>query len=186
MAEWQKFSGLLADRKSFVDPEYGIAKKRIYIKRWLSELYDKKPRRILDIGAGTGSFCHACQEFGHETLAILSAMRTNTGYKKACAYYGVTFIEFTWGSEPSPLEDSSFDVVNSQGMMGDNDAEIWPRMLDDMLRVLKPGGVLVLGANHETGNKYSNIVNGWAEKSEVARVTFHKAQTLWKWKKLGG
>ena len=55
-------------------------------------------------------------------------------------------IDFTWGSERANFEDESFDLVNNQGMMGDNDVEIWPVMLDDMFRVLKSGGLLLIAA----------------------------------------
>ncbi len=183
MKKWSGVAKLLAYRETFRDPEHGLMKKRQYIKKWLPELNDGRPRRILDIGAGTGSFCHACQELGHEALAVLSDRKPDIGYRKACVYYGVPFIEFTWGSEPVHLEDNSFDVVNSQGMMGDNDAGWWPSMLDDMLRVLKPGGILLLAANHESGTKYAQVVNDWAKDTNTECIEYWRKQTLWKWKK---
>ena len=184
MVVWGEIANLLArDRETFSDPEHGLWKKRQYMDRWLPELQDGRPRRVLDIGAGTGSFCHVCQELGHEALAVLSGRKPEPGYMAACKYYGVSFIEFTWGSEPADLEDDSFDVVNSQGMMGDNDAEVWSFMLDDMLRVLKPGGILLLAANHETGTKHAGTVNDWTKNANVEQLEYHVRQTLWKWHK---
>ena len=189
MVEWGKIAELLPDRETFRDPKLSLRKKKRYIDIFLSDLNDGVKRKILDIGAGTGSFCCACQELGHETLAVLLADRPNRpsskGYKKACAFFGVPSMDFTWGSEPAPLEDNSFDVVNSQGMLGDNTVDKWETILDDMLRVLKPGGILFLAANHESGTKHAKVINNWGKNAGVERIEYWRKQTLWKWKKLG-
>lgn len=183
--KWAEVATLLPDRQSYQDLGIGLQKKNYYITLYLPELRDGTPRRILDIGAGTGVFCHVCQELGHETLAVLAANRPNRdsteGYKRACEYFGVPKIDFTWGTEPADLEDDNFDLVNNQGMMGDNKVEIWHTMLDDMLRVLKPGGTLLLAANHESGTQYANVIADWGNKSNVDLIEYWKKKTIWKW-----
>lgn len=181
MTKWNEVADLLAYGNAYRDPEVELQKKEKYICRWLPELQDGTSRYILDIGAGTGAFCHACQELGHTTLAVLSVWKPDIGYRKACIYYGVKFIDFTWGTEPAPLEDNSFDVVNSQGMMGDNAPELWPDIFDDMLRVLKPGGILLLAANRESGTQYADIITNWSEEAAVKQIKYHGKQTVWKW-----
>jgi len=187
MEKWAKVATLLPDRESFQNLSLGLMKKNLYIDYYLRELRDGTPRRILDIGAGTGIFCHVCQSLGHETLAILSNVvskrKSSQGYRTACKFLDVEAIEFTWGTERSNLDDNSFDLVNSQGMIGDNDASVWPVMLDDMLRVLKPGGTLLLAANHESGTKYKDVINNWADIANVELVQCWRKKTIWKWHK---
>ncbi len=46
--------------------------------------------------------------------------------------------------QPLAFPDNSFDVVNARFMISFMHKEMWPRVIDEFMRVLRPGGVITL------------------------------------------
>lgn len=188
LKDWAEIAKLLSDKATYQDLALGISSKEAYLDSHLPELRDGTPRYILDIGAGTGMFCYVCLKLGHKTLANLPNNGVNkssyAGYRKACDLFGVPVLSFTYGSEPSELEDGTFDIVNTQGMIGDLRSEAWHATLDEMLRVVKPGGTLLVCPGYVSGVKNTSLVNEWAKQSKVKLTKFWEDKVTWKWQKL--
>ena len=56
---WGQVVPFLPDREGYNNLEIGLEKKKDYIHRYLPELFqDPEHYLILDVGAGTGFFCH--------------------------------------------------------------------------------------------------------------------------------
>ncbi|WP_236940683.1 demethylmenaquinone methyltransferase [Frondihabitans sp. 762G35] len=100
---------------------------------------DAKPgERVLDIAAGTGTSSAAIAKGGAEVTALdFSAGMVAVGRKRQPA------IEFIVGdAEKLPFGDEEFDAVTiSFGLRNVNRPKV---ALDEMYRVLKPGGRLVI------------------------------------------
>ena len=188
LKEWAKIATLLSDKATYQDLLLGIESKKRYLNVYLKELKNGTTKHILDIGAGTGTFCYVCQGLGHTTLANLPCSslgkKSHTGYRKACEFFDVPVFDFTYGNGPADLGDETFDVVNTQGMIGDLPDESWHPTLDDMLRVLKPGGILLLCPGHVSGVRNTSLVNEWAKSAPVKLIEYWEEKTTWKWKKL--
>ena len=103
-------------------------------------------QRVLDIGCGTGVLSEAALESGAEeiicgdisSLMLLEAMR-----KDSRRHPGYSFCRLD--AEDLPYRDNSFDAVISGmtfGLIPDQQ-----RVVDQMVRVVKPGGLVSIGAH---------------------------------------
>ncbi|WP_070119701.1 class I SAM-dependent methyltransferase [Bacillus marinisedimentorum] len=103
----------------------------------------KEDERALDIGSGTGNYSIWLAERGLDVTALdQSDEMTKIAKKKAFAR-GLS-IDFRLGhAETLPFEDESFDLVTSVTAVEfmDNPSTV----LKEAMRVLKPGGRLVIG-----------------------------------------
>ena len=181
---WAEIAKSLSEKLSYQDLGLGLSSKEKYIDKYLPELRDGRRREILDIGAGIGAFCHVCQELGHRAVANLPAhgkgKKSYKGYRDACKFFGVEVLDFTFGDMPSPVSDDSFDVVNSQAMLGQNDFRQWVSILDDMVRICKRGGVILLSMNHESGTEHEQDIDAWANRAGVEILQRWREAVTWK------
>ncbi|HLL64690.1 MAG TPA: class I SAM-dependent methyltransferase [Micromonosporaceae bacterium] len=91
------------------------------------------PRRVVDLGAGTGILTRALMAFGHEVLAVEPDARMRTRLEQAS---GVAAMDGS--AEAIPLPDGSVDAVLA------GQAYHWfdpVRAHPEVARVLRPGGV---------------------------------------------
>lgn len=103
-------------------------------------------KKILDIGTGTGNLALRCAACGASVIGLdpSAGMLEQAKVKSV----GVTNVEFVIADEPFlriPFSDLSFDAVVSTYAIHHIPDEIKPKCICEMLRVLKHGGMLVLG-----------------------------------------
>lgn len=81
--------------------------------------------------------------------------------------------------------DSSFDLVYSVTVLHHNEYEDQEKILVEMMRVLKPGGILILYEDLDVGAKSFNMfprtISGWIEPVQKlgANVIDHKEVRYW-------
>lgn len=105
-------------------------------------------QRILDIASGTGEWAiSAAQASPH--LQLVGIERDAQLVESARAHAqarGINNVSFTVMDpfRPLNLPDGSFDLVNARYIVGLLSAEAWPQVLQEFVRVTRPGGVLRL------------------------------------------
>lgn len=123
---------------------FGGRRDRIY--RRLAELSGARPSdRVLDIGCGTGYLTRrlaAVADAGtvvgvDASAAVLERARKITTERNCTYSVGV--------AESLPGEDSSFDVVTNCLMLHHLPEDVRATALEEMWRVLRPGGRLLIG-----------------------------------------
>ena len=103
------------------------------------------PHRILDVGAGTGrTLLQLSRALPHEKYL---AMDLSPYYLRHAAreLQGVTDVSFvTDNAEHMPFRDAELDVVTSTFLFHELPTRARQRVASEMIRVLKPGGLLVV------------------------------------------
>lgn len=107
----------------------------------------RKGEQVLDVAAGTGdlsmAFAKRVGETGHVTMTDINASMLTVGRDRLTDKGIVGNIDFSLANaEVLPFADNSFDLVTiAFGLRNVTDK---PKALKDMLRVLKPGGRLLV------------------------------------------
>jgi SAM-dependent methyltransferase len=102
--------------------------------RWL---VGDEPRRILDLGAGTGKLTRSLVELGHDVLAVEPSAEMIGELRRALP--GIEALE--GAAERIPVPDGRFDVVTAGQAFHWFEPEV---ALPEIARVLRPGGTLGL------------------------------------------
>ena len=107
--------------------------------------------RVLDIASGNGQWAISAaqalpqvQFVGIERNAQL--VEQARAQAKASGVNNATFTVMD-PFEPLDLPDGTFDLVNARYLVGLLQAAAWPRMLQEFVRVTRPGGVIRLTEN---------------------------------------
>ncbi|HEY6727033.1 MAG TPA: class I SAM-dependent methyltransferase [Polyangiaceae bacterium] len=110
----------------------------------LGELGGLSPNAaILDVGCGTGRLLQQLRSARPE--ARLTGIDLSEAYvRHARAELGAAASVHTGNAEALPYADQSFDAVVSVFVFHELPARVRRRVFSEMVRVLKPGGVLVL------------------------------------------
>ncbi len=108
-----------------------------FYNKYISEIVKAKPVRFLDIGCGSGAVVNAITQFGISSFGVDISSNFIAQCKEKCKgtfkiYDGVQI----------PFDNEFFDVVGSFTVL--EHVEKPMELLDDMVRVLKPGGTLIV------------------------------------------
>ena len=105
---------------------------------------DNKKAKILDVGCGTGLSGLALAEIG---FTELDGCDLSQGMLDKAASLGVYGRLFTCDLNQPPLEveDEVYDAVTAVGVF--SFGHIMPQAVDELLRVTRPGGIIIIGLN---------------------------------------
>ncbi|WP_016700449.1 class I SAM-dependent methyltransferase [Actinoalloteichus spitiensis] len=110
--------------------------------RWALEPVASRPHlTVLDLAAGTGKVTQAVRRIAVETVAVEPDPRLRAEFARRVP--GVRVLD--GGAEALPLPDASVDAVTVGQAFHWFDA---PRALDEIARVLRPGGVVAALTNY--------------------------------------
>src|SRR5216683_7541437 len=130
---------LLAAERFWQSPEW----------RAVRELLPNRPGRALDVGAGHGISSYALSKDGWETTALEPDPSELVGagaIRSLAAEAGLSVRIVSEIAENLPFADNSFDVVYGRAVF--HHARQLRRFCEELIRVLKPGGVLVATREH--------------------------------------
>lgn len=101
---------------------------------------------VLDLAAGDGAWAiSAAQTSPHiQIVAIESNPQLAEQARVQAQQHGVENISFQVIDSSQQLEAASFDLVNLRFMLGFTDLDQWPKLMDESLRLLRPGGIMRL------------------------------------------
>ncbi len=107
--------------------------------------------RVLDIASGTGEWAMLAAQ-AYPQVQIVGIERDAQLVESARAQVharGVENVSFTVMNpfESVDLPDGTFDLVNARYIVGLLEASAWPRVLQEFVRVSRPGGVIRLTEN---------------------------------------
>jgi SAM-dependent methyltransferase len=102
--------------------------------------------RVLDIGCGPGEWVRDLAE-AHPQIQVvgIDVSRRMIEYADAQkALRGLDNVQFRVMDATKPLDfpDGSFDLVNARYLSGFLSAPLWPQVVNDFWRLLRPGGYL--------------------------------------------
>ena len=139
-------------------------KEKLVWKETLQTLVGREPKKILDVGTGTGFLAVLLAELGHEVVGIdISEGMLNQARSKA-RRSGLSVDFFMGDAENVPLKDESVEVVISRHLLW---TLLQPeKALKEWLRVLKPGGKVVV------------IDSKWFPEEPVEKVRFFLGRVL--------
>ncbi len=113
----------------------------------LGKLFDKlsitlESARVLDVGCGAGSWLSRLRDYGVSFLSGVDLMYSRLVIAKE-NYSGIGFVNAS--GDRLPYRDGEFDIVfQFMCLSSVLDKDLRKDIVKEMMRVLKPGGVLVL------------------------------------------
>ena len=106
---------------------------------------------VLDIGCGPGGWVLSlAQEFPDTQVTGLDISQGMVNYATTLARASkLDNAHFVVGSaiEPLPFPENSFDLVNARQIEGVIPTALWPKLLQEMVRITRPGGIVRLTGN---------------------------------------
>jgi SAM-dependent methyltransferase len=105
-------------------------------------------QRVLDVACGPGGWVQQVA-FAYPTIEVFGIDISHTMIEYAQAQAGVQRLKNAYFEEmdvtqPFKFPDDSFDFVNARFMVGFLSREQWPQVLQELVRVTKPGGMVRL------------------------------------------
>jgi ubiquinone/menaquinone biosynthesis C-methylase UbiE len=151
-------SGPLDEHTYFIDAENAAEMARLtnlghLITRNMDGLFPKtidlfQVQRILDIACGPGRWVlDVAQTYPDKKVTGIDISRLMIEYAKAQAREkGLNNVQFQVMDALKPLEfpDNSFDLVNARFISGFMSKAVWPKVIQEAMRVTRPGGVIRL------------------------------------------
>ena len=131
--------------------------------RHISLFVDVTPRtRILEIGTGTGWFPVLCKLKGLSCKGLEISPQLIDHAKNLGAQNGVEPDIELGNIEDVAIPDENYDVVVAMSVF--EHVEDWRRGLEEVYRILKPGGILVFESTNKfsfTSGEYNFPLYGW-------------------------
>jgi len=156
------------------------------VSKWRGMVQDRLPAkgRILEVGCGPGSFAE--EVVGRDLVCLdpipemLRCAESRVNPKRAArGDSAVEFVEAT--AEDLPFDDNSFDAVCS--LFSFRDWYDKRAGLSEVLRVLKPGGIIVI-VDPAKINRLHGVL-GWLWMriwvGTYARLVYSKSDHPWRW-----
>ena len=145
-----------------------------YWQRILRTIHHHKPNgKMLDVGCGAGSFLELAQKIGYEVYGqeISPLFVEHCRKQKGLTIYDGEL-------ESLQLPPASFDIVTSFDVI---EHHPYPKnLLREMRRLLKPGGLLIVGT-HNIGNFFARLYrNRWRHLHPIGHLTYFTRNTLGK------
>lgn len=116
-------------------------------------------RRIIDIGCGPGSWAlNVAYEYPEAEVVGLDVSKRMIKFAHTQAQTeGRENAIFMEGNllKPLPFPDNSFDLVNARFMVGVIMRDIWPQVVDELYRIVRPGGIIRLTEPDDMGTSNS-------------------------------
>ena len=170
------------ERENFFEIAYSVSsaeETRIMYDRW-SEVYDEdltnsnyqqparcaatlahlcpdKQVKILDVGCGTGLSGLALHSEGYQNI---DGCDLSNGMIEKADKLGIYSRLFACDLNQPPMEvqDETYDALTAVGVF--SFGHIMPEALDELLRITKPGGIIIIGLNdhyYEEGTLTSKL-----------------------------
>jgi len=109
-------------------------------------------QRVLDVGAGNGFVMSRYARAGAQAFGVELTARGVDLCRRRFAFEGVRALVTQGDAEHLPFADASFDAVTSMGVL--HHVPRPERAIDEIHRVLKPGGRLTLMLYHRNSAMY--------------------------------
>ncbi len=126
----------------------------------LHEYRNFKNMKVLDVGSGNG---YVLSKYASEGAEVFGVDLTETGIElcqKRFNYLGLNGDFRVADAQNLPFEDNTFDCVCSMGVL--HHVPDTQRAVDEIYRVLKPGGRLILMFYHRNSAKYQFKYRVWS------------------------
>lgn len=140
---------------------------------------DERPKRILDVGCGCAYFLAVCRKMGHEVLGL--DLDDEPLYNDMIDFLELPRIVYRVTPDaPLPALEGEFDVVSAFcvcfNLSADGtawSAEEWVRLVDGFMKVVAPGGQLIIEFNRDrAGRLYPPALRRLLDGSPGRRISF--------------
>lgn len=133
-------------------------------------------RSVLDVGCGPGEWTLAmAQAFPDIQVHGIDISQGMIDYASSLAHASnLDNVHFRVGNalDPLPFPDNSFDLANMRQLEGVIPTASWPLLLKEMVRVVRPGGIVRV------------VGNEWCVSNSLALETMHRLM-LRGWQRVG-
>ena len=129
------------------------------------------PAHVLDVGAGTGLVAEGLKGAGYSIDALDISADMLALAKSKQLYSELIEADLT---QPLDIADASYDAIISAGTF--THGHVGPDALDPLLRIAKPGAVLVLSVNAEHFEARGFAAKFEALTPQIADQAFHTIQ----------
>ena len=136
--------------------------------------YLPKLPKILDIGCSAGRDCETFRDLGSSIIGVdLSAALVNLAREK---HPEIEFIHAD--ARQLPLPDADFDGVWAHGLIHEMNHSDMVVAIQEMKRVLKPGGILYIRTKMGEGTEKSKDMMSSGEEREVSYLLVEDVETM--------
>jgi len=144
----------------YYQPKDGAGKKRIDVL--LSVIQPKAGEAILDVGCGVGTFAYHCAVMGARTAGVDYSRESINVARELSGRFGAggkTEFICCDAAKQLPYSDKCFDKVVAADFIEHIDDLQKRDALSEMVRVLKPGGIVIIFTPNELRERMGAIKN---------------------------
>lgn len=138
---------------------------------WLVKVLVGKPRSVLDIGCGDGSFMSAVMDDNWEITGIDIHRKTANAAKRSGIYKNVFVGDLIKVCKKLVKQNKKYDLVFSSQVIehitnkeGGELLDLMDKLYNKKIYIGTPRGYLKQGEEHVKENKYQDHKSGWYEK----------------------
>jgi tellurite methyltransferase len=134
--DWDRRWTAADQRERWEEPEE-------FVRRLVPRLRERGTRRVVDVGCGIGRHAHFLAAEGFVSVGV-DASESGLAYAREQARRAGLAVDYRQARfYELPLDDGSFDVAIAWNVVYHGDGEIASRGIDEIRRVLVPGGLYV-------------------------------------------